>query len=73
MDAVVIFKHRQPIDLFELLRPDIYVKGGDYTEDTIDQDERQVLNRLAIPIRFIPFIRGYSTSQMLARIRAAGG
>jgi D-beta-D-heptose 7-phosphate kinase/D-beta-D-heptose 1-phosphate adenosyltransferase len=35
VDAVVIFGEETPLQLIESLRPDVIVKGGDYTEDTV--------------------------------------
>jgi D-beta-D-heptose 7-phosphate kinase/D-beta-D-heptose 1-phosphate adenosyltransferase len=35
VDRVVIFSEDTPLELVKLLRPDVIVKGGDYTEDTI--------------------------------------
>jgi rfaE bifunctional protein nucleotidyltransferase chain/domain len=69
VDAVVIFPNLKPIDLFQAVPPDIYVKGGDYTEETTDRDEYPVLKGLGAKFVFVPFISGYSTSQLIAKIR----
>lgn len=69
VDAVVIMQQDNAIDLLETLVPDVYVKGGDYTEDTLNRDEYTVLKRLAIRIRLLAFIPGYSTSQLIAKIK----
>ncbi len=69
VDAVVIFPNLKPIDLFEAVPPDVYVKGGDYNEETTDRDEYVVLKRLGAKFVFVKFVPGYSTSQLLAKIR----
>lgn len=69
VDAVVVMQQVNAIDLLELLVPDVYVKGGDYTEETLNRDEYTVLKRLGIRIRLLSFIPGYSTSQLIAKIK----
>jgi D-glycero-beta-D-manno-heptose 1-phosphate adenylyltransferase len=69
VDAVVIFPNLKPIDLFQAVPPDIYVKGGDYNEATTDRDEYPVLKAAGARFVFVPFVKGYSTSQLIAKIR----
>lgn len=69
VDAVVVFAMSRCTGELTLLRPDIYVKGGDYTLDTIDQEERVALEAVGARIVFIPFLPGYSTSDLIARVR----
>jgi len=49
-------------------QPDIYVKGGDYTLDTINQEERRTVERLGGRIVIIPFVPGKSTTALLKKI-----
>ena len=35
VDAVVIFEEETPLDLIKIIKPDVLIKGGDYTVDTI--------------------------------------
>ena len=56
----------------EAIRPAIYAKGGDYTPDTLDAEERAVLDKFGTKIEIIPFEKGYSTSQLLTRIGPEG-
>ena len=69
VDAVVVFPTVKPIAVFRQVRPDIYVKGGDYTIDTIDREERDVLLSLGCEFRFIPFVPGFSTTSTISRVR----
>ncbi len=72
VDAVVIFSEIRVTRLLELVKPDVYVKGGDYSEASMDKEEQRVLKRIGSQIRFIPFIDGYSTSDLIERIRDPG-
>jgi bifunctional ADP-heptose synthase (sugar kinase/adenylyltransferase) len=55
------------------LRPDIYVKAGDYSLRRLDRGERDALRKVGARIRFLPFLPGFSTTKLIARIKAAGG
>lgn len=68
VDAVVIFETCRCTDLLRGIQPDVYVKGGDYTIDTIDEDEKNVLMEVGSEIKFIPFVPGFSTSEILTKI-----
>ena len=51
-----------------LIRPDVYVKSGDYTLDTLNKDEKQVLDACGAKIVFLPFLEGWSTSKTIKSI-----
>jgi bifunctional ADP-heptose synthase (sugar kinase/adenylyltransferase) len=46
------------------------VKGGDYTAQTLDEEERETLNDIGTAIHLIPFEIGYSTSALIEQICA---
>ncbi len=71
VDAVCIFPERRATRFLELARPDIYVKGGDYTLDTLDPEERKTVERSGGRIVLIPFVPGKSTSGLIARLAGA--
>ena len=71
VDAVTIFSEPNALRLIELVRPDVYVKGGDYTIDTINQEERRLAERLGGEARVLPGIEGRSTSEIIRRAIAA--
>lgn len=52
-------------------KPDVYVKAGDYTLDSLDPSEREALQKVGTKIEFLPFLEGYSTTQLIQRIDAA--
>ncbi len=72
VDLVAIFPELQATRFLELARPDVYVKGGDYSEDTLNREERDVLKKMGAKIEIVPLEKGYSTSDLLTRIGRAG-
>lgn len=68
VDGVCIFVERTATRFLSLAQPDIYVKGGDYTPDTLNQDERKAVEEAGGRIVIIPFVPGKSTTALLARI-----
>ena len=69
VDAVFVFPEPDARHFLEAVRPDIYAKGGDYTMETINQDERRVLEKLGVKIVILPAVPGQSTSAMLERLK----
>ncbi len=68
VDAACIFAEKRATNFLKHAQPDIYVKGGDYTLDTLDQDERRTVESAGGKIVIIPFVPGKSTTATLARI-----
>ena len=69
VDAVVIFDGKRCTAELAALRPDIYVKGGDYTVESLDPDERGALVAAGSEFRFIPFVEGFSTTATIRKMR----
>lgn len=67
VDAVVIFDECSPADALEALRPDVWVKGGDYTE--ADLPEAEVVRRHGGEVVILPTVGGYSSSNLIAAAR----
>jgi rfaE bifunctional protein nucleotidyltransferase chain/domain len=65
VDVVVIFPEVRATGLLERVRPAIYVKGGDYSVESLHSEERAALERIGAEIRILPFEAGYSTSGLL--------
>lgn len=68
VDYVVIFPQTRATVFLEAVKPDVYVKGGDYKSETLDSDERNALESLRSTIRIIPFEAGYSTSAIIDKL-----
>ena len=68
VDLVTIFPDVRATRLLAMVRPAVYVKGGDYTPDTLNEEERAVLDEVGAEIRIIPFEPGYSTSRIIQQL-----
>ena len=68
VDAVCIFPEKRATRFLETSQPDIYIKGGDYTLDTLDQDERHAVESSGGCIQFISFVAGRSTTNLIQKI-----
>src|SRR5262245_2127728 len=68
VDAVFIFAELRATAFLTLAQPDVYVKGGDYTLETIPQEERRTAERLGARIVFLPHVPGKSTTGTLSKI-----
>ena len=66
--AVCIFEDVNALRFLAAARPDIYVKGGDYTLETLNQDERSTVEGPGAQIRILPVVPGKSTSALLKKI-----
>ena len=65
VDEVVIFDEDTPADLIEKLRPAVLVKGGDYQlEDIVGRE-------WADEVVVVPFVKGHSSSRIIASAAAA--
>ena len=68
VDGVCIFAEKAATRFLAAAQPDIYVKGGDYTLNTLNQDERRAVEQAGGRIVIIPFVPGKSTTAMLQKI-----
>lgn len=68
VDYVIFFDDISPLNLLKKIRPDIYVKGNDYTIETIDQKERAAVEQYGGKIQFCTGVLGISTSNLIKRI-----
>ena len=69
IDAVVLFDAPTAEALVAALRPDVYVKGDDYTEATLP--EAHVVRGYGGSVTLLPTLPGVTTTALIARIRAA--
>jgi rfaE bifunctional protein nucleotidyltransferase chain/domain len=72
VDLVTIFPEMRATQFIAASHPAIYVKGGDYTSETLNEEERALLKQIGAEIRFIPLEPGYSTSRLLEKICKRG-
>ena len=73
VDLVTIFPEVRATQFIAASLPAVYVKGGDYSSETLNEEERALLKKIGAEIRFIPFETGYSSSRLLEQICKSGG
>lgn len=66
--GVCIFPEKTATNFLAAAQPDIYVKGGDYTLETLNQDERRAVETGGGKIVLVPFVPGKSTTSLLEKI-----
>ena len=69
VDCVVVFEQDSPLELVRLLRPDVLVKGGDYTEATIVGAAE--VRGWGGDVRVIPLTPGHSTTNIIRTLRGS--
>jgi D-beta-D-heptose 7-phosphate kinase/D-beta-D-heptose 1-phosphate adenosyltransferase len=71
VDHVVPFDEATPHELIRVVRPHVFVKGGDYTRATLP--EAALVEELGGMVEILPFLADRSTTNIIARIRRAYG
>ncbi|MBV9491235.1 MAG: D-glycero-beta-D-manno-heptose 1-phosphate adenylyltransferase [Verrucomicrobia bacterium] len=71
VDHVIIFAEPRVTALLREVRPDVYVKGGDYTLETLDPEELATVQRLGARVELIPAVPGFSTTDVIRKIAEA--
>jgi D-glycero-beta-D-manno-heptose 1-phosphate adenylyltransferase len=67
VSLVTLFDEATPLELLKLVRPELYVKGGDYDVDRLA--ETTLVRGWGGEARALPFVEGYSTTALVERIR----
>jgi len=68
VDAVVVFEEDTPLELIELVQPDVLVKGGDYNIDQIVGAKEVIASGGRVVIN--PIVAGFSTTGIIGKISA---
>ena len=68
VDAVCIFHSKRATEFLRFAEPHVYVKGDDYTLETLDPDEREALGKASIV--FSPLVLGLSTTSIVTALSA---
>jgi D-beta-D-heptose 7-phosphate kinase/D-beta-D-heptose 1-phosphate adenosyltransferase len=71
VDQIVPFGENTPCELIEVIRPDVFVKGGDYTRAQLP--EAPLVERYGGSVQILPYLENRSTTSMIDRIRDAYG
>lgn len=70
VDYVVLFDEPTAEELIRQVHPDVYVKGGDYTMETLP--EGQIVLGYGGRVELVPLVEGRSTTNVIARIKGEG-
>jgi rfaE bifunctional protein nucleotidyltransferase chain/domain len=65
--VVTIFDESVPLPVLDIVRPDVYVKGGDYDMDEIE--EARMVRSWGGTALALPFVPGHSTTSTVGRMR----
>ncbi len=68
VDAVVLFEEDTPLELIRSLKPDVLVKGGDYTIETVVGHEDVIASGGRVEI--VPTVEGFSTTNIVKKLTA---
>ena len=68
VDAVAVFEQDTPLELIRVLRPDVLLKGGDYTPDTVVG--RREVESWGGSVVIVPLTPGHSTTSIIEHLRA---
>jgi len=66
-DAVIIFNEDTPLNLIKNIMPDVLIKGGDYTSDTVVGADEVIANGGRVEI--IPLEEGFSTTGIIEKMK----
>ena len=66
VDDIVIFEEETPIEIIKLIQPDVLVKGGDYTLDTVVGAKEVIAYGGTVEI--VPLLEGFSTTNIIEKI-----
>ena len=69
VDFITIFPETRASQFIRASMPAIYAKGGDYTAESLNAEERTVLEKIGAQICIIPLEPGYSTSRLIEQLR----
>lgn len=70
VDHLIPFDDDTPCNLIQMVRPDVYVKGGDYTKQTLP--EASLVEQLGGVVQILPFVENRSTTSIIERIYERG-
>ena len=68
VDAVTIFPEVRATAFLRAVRPDIYVKGGDYTPESLNPEEAAALHQCGARIEIVPLVPGRSTTKLVEKM-----
>ena len=71
VDFVVLFNEPDPYSLISAIRPDVLVKGGDWSTDKIIGGD--LVEEAGGEVVVVPYLKGFSTTEIIERIKNSDG
>jgi formyltetrahydrofolate-dependent phosphoribosylglycinamide formyltransferase len=71
VDAVIVFPEKRATQVIKALCPHVYAKGGDYTPDSLDPEEKAALAHAKTEIQILSLVQGRSTTKIIERMTQA--
>jgi rfaE bifunctional protein nucleotidyltransferase chain/domain len=71
VDFVILFNESDPYDLIAAIQPDVLVKGGDWNSEKIIGAD--LVEEAGGSVVVVPYIKGFSTTEIIERIRNSDG
>jgi len=71
VDRVVVFDGKRATEVIAAIRPHLYAKGGDYTPESLNTEEKAALDQAGTEIRILSLVPGKSTSETLRKLNDA--
>lgn len=68
VDDVRVFDEPTTVEILKLVKPKVWVKGGDYTMSTLNQEEVATARALGVSVVIAPLVEGFSTTSILTKI-----
>jgi len=68
VDAVTIFPEVRATAFLRAVQPDIYVKGGDYTPESLNAEEAEALRECGAKIEIVKLVPGRSTTRLVEKM-----
>lgn len=68
IDYVIVFSEQTADNLILSIEPEIYVKGGDYTKESLP--EKNSIDEVNADVAFIDFVKGYSTTNIINKSKS---
>ena len=69
VNFVSVFKEKEAVNFLQIVQPDFYIKGGDYTLDSMDKQEKEAVTTHGGKIIVAPMVQGKSSSSIISKIR----
>lgn len=72
VDHVIIYNESTATNCIKTIKPDYYIKGGDYTIERLDEDEKKAVESYGGKVLLAPYTKGESTSEIYREIYERG-